>query len=391
MSSFSVPIIHDLVLIGGGHSHAIALKLWGINPIPGVRLTLITNTSYTPYSGMLPGHVAGFYSFEEIHLDLQYLAQFSQAQFCLDQVIGLDLINNQVICQNHSPISFDYLSIDIGSTPITDQVPGASQYAIKAKPVPQFLEAWNQLINQVINAPKNAYSLSIVGGGAGGVELALNMQARLQKIVQDSHPSLDNLTIHLLHQGSTLLTGHNNWVSQRFNKILNQRKIQIHLNEKATEIALTTDNNYQIICQSGLIIKSNPIFWVTQASAPNWIKESGLITDEKGFILVNNYLQSLSHSHIFAAGDIATIEHYPRPKAGVFAVRQGQPLFNNLQQIILGKPLKNYIPQKYYLSLIGTGDERAIASWGCFGWQSSWLWTWKDYIDRKFMAQFNPK
>jgi selenide,water dikinase len=115
------------------------------------------------------------------------------------------------------------------------------------------------------------------------------------------------------------------------------------------------------------------------------------MTDEKGFILVNNYLQSLSHPHIFAAGDIATIEHHPRPKAGVFAVRQGQPLFNNLQQIILGKPLKSYIPQKYYLSLIGTGDKKAIASWGYFGWQSSWLWTWKDHIDRKFMTQFKHK
>ncbi|GBF80939.1 FAD-dependent oxidoreductase [Aphanothece sacrum] len=384
-------VLPNLVLIGGGHSHAIALKLWGINPIPGVRLTLITNTCYTPYSGMLPGHVAGFYKFEEIHLDLRYLSQFSQAQFCLEQVIGLDLINNQVICQNYPPISFDYLSIDIGSTPKTDQVPGASTYAIRAKPVPQFLEAWNQLINQVINTPQNTYSVSIVGGGAGGVELALNMQTRLQNILQNSHQPLDNLTIHLLHQGSTLLTGHNDWVSKRFQQILKERKIQIYLNEKVTKIAPKIDNNYQIICQSGLIIPSNPIFWVTQASAPNWIKESGLMTDEKGFILVNNYLQSLSHPHIFATGDIATIEHYPRPKAGVFAVRQGQPLFNNLQRIILDKPLKSYIPQKYYLSLIGTGDKKAIASWGCFGWESSWLWTWKDYIDRQFMAKFKPK
>jgi NADH dehydrogenase FAD-containing subunit len=128
--------------------------------------------------------------------------------------------------------------------------------------------------------------------------------------------------------------------------------------------------------------------WVTTASASSWIKESGLLTDEKGFILVNNYLQSLSHPHIFAVGDIATIPDYPRPKAGVFAVRQGKPLFDNLARILQNRPLKPYFPQKNYLSLIGTGDQKAIASWGGFAWQSPLLWTWKDRIDRAFMRQF---
>ena len=119
------------------------------------------------------------------------------------------------------------------------------------------------------------------------------------------------------------------------------------------------------------------------------IKESGLATDKRGFILVNDYLQSISHPFVFAAGDIATMVNHPRPKAGVFAVRQGKPLFQNLQRIVLGKPLKPYRPQRNYLSLIGTGDESAIASWGNFGLHCPLLWRWKDHIDRKFMAQFS--
>jgi selenide,water dikinase len=112
----------DLVLLGGGHSHAIALKLFGINPIPEVRLTLISDVEQTPYSGMLPGHVAGFYSWDETHIDLRQLCQFASANLLIDKAIGLDLDHNRVICQHHPPVSFDYLSIDIGSTPNTISV-----------------------------------------------------------------------------------------------------------------------------------------------------------------------------------------------------------------------------------------------------------------------------
>ena len=138
---------HNLVLIGGGHSHAIVLKLWGMNPIPGVRLTLITDRKNTAYSGMLPGQVAGFYEFEETHIDLRCLCQFAGANFYLDTVIDLDLKNKQIICEEHPPIAFDYLSIDIGSVPQKSSILGASDYAIPAKPVSQFLTAWETIKN----------------------------------------------------------------------------------------------------------------------------------------------------------------------------------------------------------------------------------------------------
>ncbi|XTZ13114.1 MAG: selenide, water dikinase SelD [cyanobacterium endosymbiont of Rhopalodia inflata] len=391
MQSKPSPIIHDLVLIGGGHSHAITLKLWGMNPIPGVRLTLITDTSHTPYSGMLPGHIAGFYSFDETHIDLRRLARFSQAQLYLDQAINLDLINNKVICANYPPVDFDYLSIDIGSTPETVNIPGASQYAITAKPISRFLTVWNALIEMVINEPHQQYSISIVGGGAGGVELALNIHSRLTGILQTYNQPLSNIKINLFHQGETLLSSHNYWVSKRAKNVLQKRQIQLFLNERVIKVTSNnsnSSNSYQVHCDTGLAVDCDFVFWVTQASAPSWIKDCGLKTDNRGFILVNNNLQSISHTNIFAAGDIATIQDTSYPKAGVFAVRQGKPLFKNLQKIILEEPLISYQPQKYFLSLIGTGDKRAIASWGYLGWESSILWHWKDYIDRQFMQQF---
>ncbi|WP_009632527.1 selenide, water dikinase SelD [Synechocystis sp. PCC 7509] len=366
----STPITKDLVLIGGGHSHAIALRMWAMKPLEGVRLTLITESSNTPYSGMLPGHIAGFYTHEECHINLRSLAQFAQAQLYIDTVVGLDLVNKQVLCAHRPPVAFDLLSIDIGSTPASINVPGAREYAIAAKPVAKLLTQWQQIVETV----EKPLSLGIVGGGAGGVELALAMQGPLQ-----------NQEIHLFHKEVEIMPHYGGGVRRCLQKVLTSKGINLHLQETVTEVQPN-----KISCKSGLKIECDRIFWVTQASAPSWIKECGLVTDSQGFIQVNDYLQAVSHPNIFAAGDIATMVNYPRPKAGVFAVRQGKPLFNNLQKTLLSQPLQPYKPQKNYLSLIGTGDGKAIASWGNFGTGASrLLWNWKDKIDRQFMARFH--
>ncbi|MEW6496938.1 MAG: selenide, water dikinase SelD, partial [Cyanobacteriota bacterium] len=190
--------------------------------------------------------------------------------------------------------------------------------------------------------------------------------------------------IHLFQRGSELMPNHSPWVRRHLYNLLMSRGIQVHLEETVSEVLPD-----KIRCESGLTVECDYTFWVTNASAPDWIEASGLKTDSDGFILVSDTLQSLSHPHIFAAGDIATMLNHPRPKAGVFAVRQGKPLFENLRAFLLEKSLKDYKPQKLYLSLIGTGKEEAIASWGPLCWQSPLLWRWKDYIDRKFMERFS--
>lgn len=366
----------NLVFLGGGHSHAIVLRRWQMHSLPNTRLTLLSDTEKAPYSGMLPAHVAGLYSYDQIHIDLPHLAQLAEAKFYQDKAIGLDLERKQILCLNRPPLPFDTVSIDIGSTPATFTVPGAKDYAVPAKPVPVFLQHWEQFLQAVEATPNQPRTLAIVGGGAGGVELALNMQQRLQQ-------NSDKVSIHVFQREPELLPRHGKWVRRHLQNLLSQRGVTFHLGETVSEVLPD-----KVTCESGFTLETDIVFWVTQASAPDWIEESGLATDERGFILVNQYLQSVSHPFVFAAGDIATIQDHPRPKAGVFAVRQGKPLFQNLQRTVLDKPLKPYRPQRFYLSLIGTGDQSAIASWGPLGFHSPLLWRWKDRIDRKFMAQF---
>ncbi|MBO0349960.1 FAD-dependent oxidoreductase [Phormidium pseudopriestleyi FRX01] len=378
----------DLVLIGGGHSHAIALREFAMNPLPGIRITLISDVLQTPYSGMLPGYLAGFYTFEEAHIDLRPLANLAQAEFYCDRAIGLDLQQNQVFCANHPPIRFDILSIDIGSTPATLNVPGAATYAIPAKPVPQLLASWHKFQEKVLQSPQQSRSLATVGGGAGGVELTLSIQAHLNKLLAPKYRK--NIEYHLFHRSSHILSSHSRYAARTLSQIMERRGIYLHLNQSVTRLEKQPSERLKLDCESGLTIECDEVFWVTQAAAPDWISGSGLSTDNRGFIQVNDHLQSISHSNIFASGDIATLLNNPRPKAGVFAVRQGKPLFENLCLILQEKPLISYHPQQQFLTLIGTGNGKAVASRGRFGLGPLRLiWTWKDWIDRRFMDQFN--
>ena len=397
----SIPQETELVLIGGGHSHAIAIRKFAMNPIQGVRLTLITDIYHTPYSGMLPGYVAGLYNFDQCHIDLLPLAKFAGFRILVNCAIGLDLEKNQILCAKRPPVTFDLLSIDIGSTPASLTVPGAKEYAIAVKPISKFLTYWHQITTMVSASPAQKMRIGIVGGGAGGVELAFAVQSHLHQIYRNAKQPTDNLELHLFQRGRRLLPNHHHSVGKEVEKILKLRNVVLHLEENVREVRgydlftnKTPHSLYStlkiICCDSGLEVECNLLFWVTQASAAPWLKKAGLVTDGRGFILVNEKLQSISHPQVFAAGDVATMVNHVRPKAGVFAVRQGQPLFENLQRTLQRKVLKSFIPQKKFLILIGTGDQQAIASRGKISYGPNWLlWRWKDYIDRKFMDQFS--
>ncbi|MEL6401464.1 MAG: selenide, water dikinase SelD [Cyanobacteria bacterium J06626_4] len=381
------PIVKDLVFLGGGHTHAIALRKFGMQPLPGVRLTLITNLTDTPYSGMLPCHISGLYDFDESHIDLRPLSQFAQCQLLMDRAIGIDTVNQQVICAHHPPVAFDVLSIDTGSTPATLDVPGAAAYAIPAKPVPDLLSAWEALLTQVRHSTAPV-AVAVVGGGVGGVELTLNMQHRLWQVLEAAGRSRQDLSMHLFHRGAEVANGRNRTTRRRLHQHFVERGVQLHLSESVCAIEARSEGQRQVRCESGLVIDCDRVFWVTNAAAPDWVRASGLSIDESGFVLVEDTLQSCAHPAIFAVGDVATMKHHPRPKAGVFAVRQGKPLFHNLQAYLTGQPLRPFQPQKQYLNIIDLGSGHAIASRGPFTLESRLMRRWKDRIDRKFMGLF---
>ena len=105
------PVLRDIVLVGGGHSHVGVLKRFGMRPVPGVRLTLVCTDVHTPYSGMLPGYIAGLYGYDDVHIDLGRLAAFAGARLYRDEVIGLDREAGRGLCRHRPPVPYDLASI----------------------------------------------------------------------------------------------------------------------------------------------------------------------------------------------------------------------------------------------------------------------------------------
>ena len=371
----------ELVLVGGGHSHLAVLKYFGEHPVRDVRLTLISRGVDTPYSGMLPGLIAGHYTYADAHVDLRRLSAFAGAQAIFDEAVALDPVGRVVQCASGRAVAYDRLSINIGSTP-NASVPGAEEHTIAVKPIDRFLPKWDALCARIL-ASDGSRAIAVVGGGAGGIELLLSAQYRLRALLAARGETADRLTFHLFASSPTILPTHNARARGAFERILARRGVRVH-----TTSAIVRVEPGRLQTANGATHATDEILWTTEARAASWLRASGLATDAHGFVSVSPTLQSTSHADVFAAGDVASLVGTPLPKSGVYAVREGEALAPNLRRALAGEPLRPYEPQRRVLSLISTGDRFAVGSRGPLAVQGRWVWRWKDAIDRRFMRKY---
>ncbi len=375
------PADKNLVLIGGGHAQVYVLDRFAKQPIPGVALTLIARDVLTPYSGMLPGFIAGHYTVDQCYIDLAPLAARANVRLVHDEAVGLDRAARTIACRNGPPIPYDIVSIDIGSTPSLAQVPGAERFATPVKPVSSLRERWAQILERVERETKPLRFVT-VGGGAAGVEVTLAMRHYLRRLARERGRDPDGVTFAVLSKGA-LLEDHNASVRRRFRRILKERGVTFveHDGVRAVEEG-------RVVCASGRTFDYDELVWVTEAGGAPWLADTGLELDRSGFIVIDATLRSVTDPRIFAAGDVGSNRDHPRPKAGVFAVRQGPPLAENLHRALSGEAPLPFTPQREFLSLITTGDKYAVASRGRWATEGRLVWWLKDQIDRRWMRQW---
>ena len=379
------PVATDIVLVGGGHSHVAVLKRFGMRPVPGVRLTLISRDMLTPYSGMLPGLVAGHYRPDEAHIDLRRLSRFANARVMHAPVTRIDLDSRQVIAADRPPIGFDILSLDIGSQPTMGGIEGAKEHALGVKPIAVFRERWAEVERDCLERG-GRLRVAVIGGGAGGTELSLSLRYRLRTLLERAGVP-DGVEITLLADTREVVESHAPAVRRRMSRLLAERGVRLLAGHRVVAVrpgrveAMTTDDEpVAVACDLAIA--------VTHAGAPAWLRDSGLDLDDAGFVRVRQTLQSTHDPSVFAAGDIASFDARPLPKSGVYAVRQGPVLAENLTRLAAGRTLRPYRPQPLTLALISSGDRNAVASWGRLALEGGWLWHVKDRIDRRWMRKY---
>ncbi|NVK29727.1 MAG: selenide, water dikinase SelD [Gammaproteobacteria bacterium] len=358
----------DLVFLGGGHTHALVLKQFAMGRRPNARITLISESVQTPYSGMLPGFIAGHYSSDEIHINLASLCRHVGVRWIHATAVGLDLTDRKVLLGDGRKIAFDVLSIDIGSTP-DNSILGAAEHALGVKPIAALRDKWLSILART----EQVQRIAVVGAGAAGVEMAHSVAHRLG----------EKADVSLVFNGARPLKGYPDRTVRTVEQSLEGYGIRLHNHCRVSQITATG-----YVDQHGKHNDADLVMLCTPAAAPAWPSEAGLDTDSRGFVAVNAQLQSLSHPFVFAAGDAATMVDDPRPKAGVYAVRQAPFLANNLIAVFADQPLKPAKLQRNFLSLLALGGKRAVGGRGPISLHGDWVWRWKDRIDRKFMAMF---
>lgn len=362
----------DVLLVGGGHSHVVALDLLRKRPLEGARITLVSDVTHSVYSGMVPGYLAGFYREDECRIDLPTICSAVGVRFVQGEVVGLDTMTQRVALKDGSNLSYDVLSIASGSKPPRDMIPGATAYAVPVKPLEEFLSYWRKTFDEVNEASSPLRTL-IVGGGAGGVEVALALKQRLK----------DKAPVILVEGSDQLLGDHADAVRRLATRSLLKAGVELRLNAPVQSF----DKGVAFLATGEELLFDAAVL-ITGAEGAEWIRHSSLEVNRAGFILVGLTLQSLSHENVFASGDAATIVGNPRPKSGVHAVRQGEPLLENLRRCLSRRPLKPYHAPQRTLNLIGTGSNQAILSWGPFAGESKMFWKLKQMIDRRFIRRF---
>ena len=376
------PIDKRIVLIGGGHCHVTVLRAFGMNPEPGVALTLIARELDAPYSGMLPGFVAGHYTLDDCHIDLVRLAQFADVRLIHGEAIGIDRGPRRVLIQGRPPVGYDLLSIDTGITPLLDDIVGAAEHAIAVKPVSTFAPRWAALLERAL-AKDGVRRIAVIGTGAAGFELCLAMRHRLRAEAPRRGIDPEAYSFVLIGSGG-VLPSHNARARRLAAAALSDAGVEVMAADAAVAVSAGG-----VTLASGREIAADAVLVTTKAAPPAWFAETGLPRDARGFLAVRPTLQLTGDDDVFAVGDCATVLEHPRERAGVFAVRQGQPLVENLRRRAKGQPAQPFKPQRQFLTLLALGGKSAIAARGSWAARGGWAWTWKDRIDRAFMDKFN--
>ena len=400
-----------LLLIGAGHAHAQVLRDWLDRPVPGVELVLVSPAALAPYSGMVPGWLAGSYLFEDICINFQALAAAAGARWVADELASLDAGRRSVTLASGAVLGFDLLSLNVGSTltppaNAADDAGSGGAAMLSLRPLGRLREAWDLQLAAIAGQANQApFTVTAVGGGAAGFECLLAVLARLRAL-------WPGRLVHgvLVSRASSLLPGLAPGAVRAAGQALTRAGVSLQLGTDWGDALLHRRSSAAAGTVLGLPDGATDgpttgpttgpatdpttglLLWATGAEAHDWqrcpARRGGMAVSERGFIRVDRQLRSVSHPSVYAVGDCAEWAP-PLPKAGVFAVRMGPVLSRNLRAALGEGEAADYTPQRRFLALLATGDGRAIGAWGRWSAQGRWLWRWKDHIDRQFLRRFD--
>lgn len=360
-----------LVLAGGGHAHLAVLNALARAPLRGVEVTLVTPIRRQAYSGMLPGWIAGHYTRTDLEIDLEPLARRAGVTLLIDSIGAMDANRRCVALSDGRHLEFDLLSLDVGSEIDISWLETLRDRLLPLRPLGEFMDRWPGVMEAARNHP--GYRVAVAGAGAAGVEIALAVRHAFDRERIGGE-------VCLVAPREKFLNGHGPGTRKRIKGWASRVGVMLHDGH-----AVGTRDG--LLLPDGSRIPADCVIAATGAAPPSWLKVSGLRLDEQGYVAVDAHHRSLSHSRVFAAGDVCSRQERHFARSGVHAVRAGPVLANNLAAALSGGRFRQYRPRRRSLYLLACGPRSAVVSWGNLSAGGSWAWRWKDRIDRRFVER----
>lgn len=350
---------YDLLLIGAGHAHLGVLRRWARLERPPGRIALLSAGHEAWYSGMLPGLLAGRYAAADCQIELAPLCRAAKVELIVGQAEALSAVQQQMYLADGRGLNADWLSLNVGGQVACPPQSGAGMQVLAVKPFADFLAGWQRW-------QADPQPVAILGGGAAGVELALALADQVPQLA--------------LFCRGPLLSGHAAGLRLRALGHLRRRGVRVR-----EDCPISRIDEDCLISGEAPVWRGQRLLLASGAQAVPWLAQSGLGCDADGFVQIAATLQSLSHPHIFAVGDCASLPG--ARKSGVYSVRQAPVLAANLNAALRGLSLRDYRAQRQSLALLATGDGGALLSWRHCSAGGQLFGRWKDYLDRSFIQR----
>jgi NADH dehydrogenase FAD-containing subunit len=341
----------------------------------GIDVTLVDPDRFW-YSGLATGMLGGLYDAEQDQVDAGRLIESRGGRFVRDRLIALDRPRSTVHLESGLQISYDAVSINVGSEVAIAHVPGAETYAWPVKPTSNLWRLRQHLETRFLDRT-HPTRVIVAGGGASGCEVAANIDALARR-----HQA--PVEIMVISRSQRLLSRHSGRVSRRATAELQRRRVMV---SDACSIDEATPG--RVICSDGRRPEFDVLVVATGLRAPEVVSRLGLPLGDKGGLLVRRSLQSVNDPTVLAVGDCADLRGHALERFGVFAVRQSPVLLHNLKAIIRGSALAEFRPQRRWLSILNLGEGQGLALWGPLSWKGRLALWLKDRIDRRFLAQYH--
>ncbi|UTH36311.1 FAD-dependent oxidoreductase [Pseudomonas sp. KHPS1] len=350
---------YDLLLAGAGHAHLGVLRRWALVERPPGRIGVLALGPDAWYAGMLPGLISGRFSEADCRVELQPLCRAAKVELIEGEIAALDADARLLRLVDGRSLAAEWLSLNVGAGMAIPPQQGDAMQVLAARPIGALLEGWRQWQAE----PRR---MAILGGGAGGVELALALADKVPGVA--------------LFCGGPLLAGLAPGLRLRALGLLRQRGVQVR---EHCPIGRIEDD--WLLSGDEPVWRGRRLLLASGARPWPWLAASGLARDAAGFVAIRPTLQSESHGQIFAVGDSASLDGMRR--SGRFAVRQAPVLTANLQAALVGRPLRPYRAQWQSLALLATGDGGALLGWHDWSAGGQLYGRCKDWLDRRFIQR----